>query len=157
MKTVALLFFAFVLVYTAPTQNDEYHILRNIINNVSKLLEDPEKLSGIMVPSGFDKSRCISTRPEDFCIAEEILSKINSTKYVIPENILNIGRLLIQYNQFHQTNCTVTLNKDEEQLRDLLKDLGCCAQFKYSRLNHKRAQRSADNNGENSLHCANQH
>uniref|UniRef100_A0AAY5LDL1 Uncharacterized protein n=1 Tax=Esox lucius TaxID=8010 RepID=A0AAY5LDL1_ESOLU len=135
MKTVALLFFAFVLVYTAPTQNDEYHILRNIINNVSKLLEDPEV--GILHDHPF---YLVRNKPEDFCIAEEILSKINSTKYVIPENILNIGRLLIQYNQFHQTNCTVTLNKDEEQLRDLLKDLGCCAQFKYSRLNHKRAQ-----------------
>uniref|UniRef100_A0A3P8ZA75 Interleukin-4 n=1 Tax=Esox lucius TaxID=8010 RepID=A0A3P8ZA75_ESOLU len=133
MKTVALLFFAFVLVYTAPTQNDEYHILRNIINNVSKLLEDPEHKAII-------NNVCLQFQPEDFCIAEEILSKMNSTKYVIPENILKIDRLLIQYNKFHPTNCTVTLNKDEEQLRDLLKDLGCCAQFKYSRLNHKRAQ-----------------
>uniref|UniRef100_A0A3P9ANT7 Uncharacterized protein n=1 Tax=Esox lucius TaxID=8010 RepID=A0A3P9ANT7_ESOLU len=140
MKTVALLFFAFVLVYTAPTQNDEYHILRNIINNV--FVYKYCKKNDIMVPSGFDKSHCISTGPEDFCIAEEILSKMNSTKYVIPENILKIDRLLIQYNKFHPTNCTVTLNKDEEQLRDLLKDLGCCAQFKYSRLNHKRAQTS---------------
>uniref|UniRef100_A0AAY5K8E9 Interleukin n=1 Tax=Esox lucius TaxID=8010 RepID=A0AAY5K8E9_ESOLU len=137
MKTVALLFFAFELVYTAPTQ-DEHHLLKRIMDTVNDLLKTgPEEFLSSIVPHQFDRERCGRKGPEDFCIAEKILTDINYTKYGIPEN-REIHRFLIQYNKFHPNNCTVDKDEEEEQLRALLEDLYCCAQVKYSRRNHKR-------------------
>ncbi|XP_045580154.1 uncharacterized protein [Salmo salar] len=135
MKTVTLLFsFAFVLVFTAPT--DETHLLLTIIDEANKILNgglEFQALVDSLVPAGFDQDRCRENGPEDFCIAETILSAINHAQYRSPlNNISKISRVLKLYNKFHPTNCTVKENGDEEQLHDLLTNLFNCAQAIYS-------------------------
>ncbi|XP_052343579.1 uncharacterized protein LOC127913894 [Oncorhynchus keta] len=136
MKTVALLFsFAFVLVFTAPT--DETHLLHRVIYEVNKILKgglEFQALLDSLVPAGFDQDRCRANGPKDFCIAETILSAMSHNRHGIPfNNISKISRVLKQYNKFHPANCTVKENGDEEQLRDLLTNLFNCAQVIYSR------------------------
>ncbi|KAJ8015024.1 hypothetical protein DPEC_G00021850 [Dallia pectoralis] len=143
MKPVTLLLLAFVLVYTASTKNDDRSRLKEIIDNVRMLLEKSTKFLNEMVPNEFDKIRCSKNGPQDFCIAEEILSGINYTQYGITNTEWRIVRILQQYRTNHSANCTVKQDEDEQQLSDLLKNLGCCAQSKYR--HHKRSRRSADN------------
>ncbi|KAM9412984.1 uncharacterized protein ACWYII_025048 [Salvelinus alpinus] len=136
MKTVALLFsFTFALVFTTVT--DETHLLDTLICEVKKILNGGPELQALLdrlVPAGFDQDRCRANGPEDFCIAETILSAISHTQHRIPlNNISKISRVLKQYNKFHLTNCTVKENDDEEQLRSLLTNLKKCAQVIYSR------------------------
>uniref|UniRef100_A0A8C7J168 Uncharacterized LOC109879483 n=1 Tax=Oncorhynchus kisutch TaxID=8019 RepID=A0A8C7J168_ONCKI len=102
MKTVALLFsFAFVLVFTAPT--DETHLLITVIYEVNKILKgglEFQALLDSLVPAGFDQDRCRANGPKDFCIAETILSAISHTRHRIPlNNISKISRVLKQYNK----------------------------------------------------------
>uniref|UniRef100_A0A3P8ZA48 Uncharacterized protein n=1 Tax=Esox lucius TaxID=8010 RepID=A0A3P8ZA48_ESOLU len=144
MKTVALLFFAIALGYSAPITEPtehkyEHRLLKDIMDDVTELLKEIHH-------KGFINNVCLIFQPEEFCIAEKILSDINSTQNGIPEKIRKINRVLKQYNMFNPTNCTVTKNEDEEQLRVLLQDLGCCAQDKYSHWNHKRANKTLINN-----------
>uniref|UniRef100_A0A4W5RFF1 Interleukin n=1 Tax=Hucho hucho TaxID=62062 RepID=A0A4W5RFF1_9TELE len=137
MKTVALLFsFAFVLVFTAPT--DESIQLHTISYEANKILNgglEFQALLDSLVPAGFNQDRCRADGPEDFCIAETILSAISHTQFGIPLNTLSkIRRVLNQYNKFHPTNCTVKENDDEEQLHDLLTNLCICSQVVNSQL-----------------------
>ncbi|KAK6298015.1 hypothetical protein J4Q44_G00310700 [Coregonus suidteri] len=130
------------------------------MHEVNKTLNGGPEFQALLdslVPAGFDQDRCRANGPEDFCIAEKILSDINYKQYGI-KDILIISRVLKQYNKFHPSKCTVKENDDEEQLHDLLTNLYNCAQVIYSRhhpaAHHKRPQQFAEGTDGNPVNSA---